>query len=497
MLKRFKVGFLVLCIALLLFTGCGDVDAFVPEETEQTTVLSVVTATPTPDPTPTPEPNPYIGLWTLDGRAFGLRLEENGTYLASIDGRERTGTYAFDADGVTLACDAEEPLALAFVDDALCSDDLKLQRSETIPQKQPEPVPVTFEAENDDLRVTVRGAIVEATLKNGKRAQTYCFTNAGIPPIENSRDWFDAGDSGLSATSFRVFKYDGSYTLWVTDDTGAQLAPIDVSVVSGFLYPIRAEGVTPIRIPLETFLSENGSSVDELNAAIASDAAAAGVYTRQGVVTAGVSLISHMAQYGASIVYQGHGSYQKEENWGVNPQWGSKLSRPTSDANGKYKYAGMQCVASIVWAYKAAGLNLCSEYGSDFCTISERAHKEDNKIKYDRAESGDILRIRNHYQMVVDRLDTDGDGADDTYLTYEMWAPHLTFLTLTFRQVQGRKAFSMDAVFEDTGWRREKAKFWEGSFRIPQDAFPAYLYDAVRNESLDREFKELLTALGL
>ena len=99
--------------------------------------------------------------------------------------------------------------------------------------------------------------------------------------------------------------------------------------------------------------------------------------------------------------------------------------------------------------------------------------------------------------MVVDRLDTDGDGADDTYLTYEMWAPHLTFLTLTFRQVQGRKAFSMDAVFEDTGWRREKAKFWEGSFRIPQDAFPAYLYDAVRNESLDREFKELLNALGL
>ena len=88
--------------------------------------------------------------------------------------------------------------------------------------------------------------------------------------------------------------------------------------------------------------------------------------------------------------------------------------------------------------------------------------------------------------MVVDRLDTDGDGADDSYLTYEMNAPHLAFLVLTFRQVRYRTFYDMEAVFEDAGRLRDEARFWPGSYFIPQAA-----------GGQRRALSRLLCALGL
>ena len=95
------------------------------------------------------------------------------------------------------------------------------------------------------------------------------------------------------------------------------------------------------------------------------------------------------------------------------------------------------------------------------CTTCKKALKwlDDNKISYDRAESGDIVKAGGHYLMIIDRLDQNNDGADDAYLTYEMWAPHLTFLILTFKQIHGREFFSMDAFFDNTGRNKKKAAY--------------------------------------
>lgn len=456
------------------------------------------TEAPTPEPTPTPEPNPYAGVWTIEDMPFSLELRNDGTYIASSMDEERTGTFTSDQTGVELHVDEDRVVKLTYYSrmDVMKAGEFKLVRDDLILYSGQYGIPVTFFDENEDLNVSVRGAVVEAVAKDGKLLQQYCFTKKGLIPPEDSRDWFDVSESGSPSETMRVYKYDGEYTLHTRDAEGNEYQPIDVTVVSGFRYPIRAEGLDCVRTSVRTLLANENVTIDDMNRAISRDIVAAGLYTRAGAVTSGVSLISHMAEYGLSIVYQGHGAYQAARDWGVNPEWGSKLENPTSDANGTYYYTGMQCVASIVWAYKQAGLNLVSEVNSAIGTLGERERSRDNKISYDRAESGDIIKTGGHYQMVIDRLDQNGDGVDDAYLTYEMWAPHLTMLILTFRSVRGREFFSMDAFFDNTGRNTKKAQYWKDTFRIPFDDLPAYLQEAQQTEITGRNFETLLNELG-
>ncbi len=468
-----------------------------PEPTAEPTTAP--TDTPTPLTTDTPEPNPYLGTWVIEDMPFMMDIRSDGTCSIISGEQEIVCSYTYDSADLYVSITPEQTVAFRYYYkvNKLMSDNYVLVRSEIETPVAAARIPISFENDNDAVSVYVRGAVVDVKVKDDRLVQQYCFTNQGLSPLETSRDWFDVLDSGEPSSHFRVYKFDGSYTLWLRNAEGELLSPIDVTVVSGFRYPIQAEGLDPVRHSLKTVLEENRTSVKNLNTAISEDVVAAGIYTREGVVTAGVSLISHMSEMGYSIVYQGKGSYQAQDDWGVNPQWGSKLDEPTTDGNGTYYYCGMQCVASIVWAYKQAGMNLFSTLRSEIGRLGELTKSGDNKIDYDRAETGDIVRAAGHYLMVIDRLDQNGDGADDAYLTYEMWAPHLTMLVLTFRQVRGRVFYSMDAFFEDTGHNAKKAVYWKNTFRIPQEAFPQYLKDAAQRESDDQAFSEFLKQFGL
>ena len=468
----------------------------VPGPTEEPTPEP--TETPEPEPTDTPEPNPFLGSWGIEDLPFLLDVRSDGTYTINSNGIEKTGTYKYNGSELSLYVSDDQSIDFKyyFNTDRMMHGSYVLRRSEIEASPVTETVPVTYSNENDTIAVSVRGAVVDAVLKDGRIAQEFCFTKQGLTPPEKSRDWFNVTDSGEPSAHIRTFKYDGSYTLWVRDTEGTILEPIDVEVASGYNYPIRAKNVEPIRRGLKQILEDHHSTIGDLNRKISADVAAAGLYTREGVVTAGVSLISNMSQMGFSIVYQGRGSYQGKDDWGANPKWGAKLNEPTEDGNGTYWYVGMQCVASIVWAYKQAGMNLVSERGSEIGRLGEHKQSGDNRIEYDRARTGDIVRTGGHYLMVIDRLDQDSDGAADAYLTYEMWAPHLTMLVLTFRQVRGRTFYAMDAFFDGTGHNIKKALYWENTFRIPKDALPDYLKKAIEYESSVQEFKALMEQFG-
>ena len=455
--------------------------------------------TATPAPTDTPEPNPFLGTWTIEDMPFLLDVRSDGTYLVSTNGVEKTGSYTYDSANLYLSVSDDETVDFRyyFKTGKMMHDEYVLSRSEIAEQRTFSDIPTTFTSETDEVSVFVRGAVVDVTLKNERLAAEYCFTNRGLTPPENSRDWFNVLDSGEPSAHFRGYKYDGSFTLWIRDTEGTVLEPIDVDVVSGFHYPVQAKNLEPVRHSVKLVLQENNSSIESLNEMISADIAAAGIYTREGVVTSGVSLISHMSEYGYSIVYQGKGSYQGMNDWGVNPKWGSKLDEPTSDPNGTYYYCGMQCVASIVWAYKQAGMNLFTTLRSEIGRNGERVKNNDNKIQYDRAKYGDIVRSGGHYLMIIDRLDQNNDGVADAYITYEMWAPHLTMLVLTFRQVRGRTFYSMDAFFDGTGKNKSKAVYWEDTFEIPMKELPEYLQRAVENEDAYQTFTAFLEQFGL
>ena len=460
--------------------------------TEKPTVPPAPTDTPSPVPTDTPKPNPYAGTWTILNRPFSLALRTDGTFTAKYRTETREGTYLFDDSEVTLVISESEMISLVYVVDAdlLRYMDYELIRSDLIAETDDSEIPVSFENKNETVRVRVRGAVVEAEILTETAAQQYCFTQKGCVPAENSHDWFDVSDTGEPQETFRVFKYDGSYTLWVKDVNGNPIGSIDVTVASGYTYPIDTTGIEPVRIPLERLLQDNGTSVDQMNQGLASEAATAGIYTRQGVVTAGVSLISRLAKLGSALPYQGSGTYHAGREWGVNPKWGTK--QRGSEKN----YFGMHDVASIIWAYKQAGMNLYALGSVPINSLGESSRGHDNKIDYDRAESGDLIKNGRHYIMVIDRLDQNGDGRDDAYLVYEMRTPFLSVVVYPFSEIRKREFYSMDAFFAGTGRNQEKVNYWKDRFRIPSEDLPAVLVEAAEKEKLESSYAAFLKLLG-
>lgn len=471
------------------------------------------TDTPTPTPTATPVPNPYVGVWTIEDMPFSLELRDDNTYLITVSDREREGAYTFGTNSVTLTGANGDSVELHYYSkaDTLKIDDFKLIRDDLVFFYDISSIPVSFQNENDDVAVTVRGSVVEAEAKNGKQIRSYCFTGAGLTPPEQSRDWFDTDDRGEDLNRVRVFKYDGAYTLWTIDTDGEPLTPIEVTVASGTRYTIGSEGIDFLRKPLRAFLRERDTGTDELNRSMCREVLAAGLYTRAGAVTAGVSLVSALSKYGYSVGRQENGTYQAAQEWGVNPMWGYELSAPEADEDEEEEeaaeeesdlivtsefYAGLGSAASIIWAYRQAGLNLCADVYTPITALGEREDVHDNRIDADRAESGDILENDGEYSMVVDRLDQNGDGADDAYLLYEMGKELLTVQILPFKQAQAWTAYSMDAFFDGRGRNVDRIIYWENTFKIPKEELPLYVLETIDSEETQLNFMQLIGKLG-
>lgn len=466
-------------------------------ETESDASATAPTLEPVPTPEPTPVPDSPYGIWSDATGTVTLSVSADGTVSltsaetsCSARGTVNRDSFSFtQADGST-----------ARIGYFLSGD--------TLTVSQPNQCDIVFNrtaygdyaavsdaadeaSANPFCLVWTDRAVVTVETDISFSITEYCFTAVNKQPSAGSPDWDDT-----DGAVFSVYKSDGTFFLWLKDSVGTIYGPREVNVQSGYTYPIKAEGLRSLSISLDGYAKEHGTTAEELTKSIYADIGRAGLYTRQGAVTSGISLVSHMAALGASVTYQGHGSYQGKDDWGVNPQWGAKLKNPTSDGNGTYYYTGMQCVAAIVWAYKQAGINLSNEAGSAIGTLGETVKKGDNTIRYDEARSGDIVKQNGHYLMVVDRLDTNRDGEDDTYLTYEMNAPHLTCLKLTFKQVRYREFFSMDGVFTNEGRRKDKARFWENTFFIPEESLPAELYAAMEAGSLARACARIAAVLG-
>ena len=475
------------------------------EPSEEPTPFCTDTPAPTDTsaPTDTPAPNPYVGVWTIEDLPFSLELRDDKTYLITVSEDEKEGAYTFDEGGVYLSVPGNRSVELRYYSraDTLKAFDFKLVRDDLVFFFDIGGVPVSFRTENEDLRVQVRGAIVEVQVKDGKTIRSYCFTGKGLVPPDDSADWFDAGASGTPTESFRAYKYDGSYSLWTRDADDALLASIDVVVRSGYEYPIESEGIDYLHKSLGRFLKERGTNTDELNRTISRNVIAAGIYTRAGAVTAGVSLISALSKYGYSIGYQENGNYQAEQEWGVNPRWGDKLSLSEreddpDETEPVSSYTGMNSAAGIVWAYKQAGLNLCADSGMTIVSLGERENALDNRIEENRAQSGDIIVLNGRYRMVIDRLDRDGNGSDDAYLTFEMGSPIMTLEILPFKQMHGEEVYAMDAFFDGTGRNIDSVRYWKDTFRIPADQLPTYIRETMEAEQKEQNYLELLEALG-
>lgn len=155
---------------------------------------------------------------------------------------------------------------------------------------------------------------------------------------------------------------------------------------------------TQLTESLSTFLNKNGSSVQELNTFIHDSVVENGAGTREGVVTAAVSLINFLYDnYNVKIPYYWGGSYQ---NYGINSNFGSQTKYSCSSST-CYYYLGFDCSGFVSWAIKNGGYKIernttegfDEKFSVDSCNITDK-----NCI----GQPGDLINSRtSHVQMIV------------------------------------------------------------------------------------------------
>lgn len=337
--------------------------------------------------------------------------------------------------------------------------------------------------------IAVKKAIVYVTLAENSNATEYCFQYPGTVPDEASYDWLPI--TNMENNTFHCYKYDGEYDLYVRNNEHQLSNKARVVVNSGYHYTFDGNEMRILPYSLSTFLTRNNSSIEEMNRYIAKEVIDAGWQTREGVAIAALSTISFLADYGMAIPYQGFGAFQFEKNWGVNPAWGQELLEAVDNGTGPDYHVGMQCVGGCVWAFKQAGINLSNpnvtwQIGKNGETkyIGDYEWASDNIIDYRRARTGDLVQIKSHYRTILDRLDTDGDGVCESYLSFEMHKPgevgyftcRITpMYTVSYRD---RNVFNMDNVYTGIGHQQNHCAYWKTTL-IPDEALPQYIKEAI------------------
>ena len=334
---------------------------------------------------------------------------------------------------------------------------------------------------------------VETNIDQGQ----YCFQYPNTIPKEKSHDWID-----FNTNKFQVYKYDGEYDLYIRDKNKNISNPYKVKVNSGYIYTFDGNEMNIVKEKLSDYLKKKNTSIDELNNYIAKEVINAGLYSREAVALAGISIISFLAEYKIAIPYMASGGYGGTKSWGANPNWGKKLLKPVNNGTGIDEYTGMACVGACRWVFQQAGLNINQNYGIsntwDIGRFGEVKKYRDNLLDYRNAKTGDVAKINSHYRIIIDRIDTNHDGECESYLSIEMHKPKpygyltcriLPMNTMTSRD-DSRAILSMEAIYNNTSRFKKDFVDWKETV-IPFDDLPDYIKNRYIIEQIKINIKEI------
>ena len=178
----------------------------------------------------------------------------------------------------------------------------------------------------------------------------------------------------------------------------------NVSISSGFMTSIAGLEIKDttsskkLDTKLEDFLLMQGTSVENLDAFVYDSVSSAGKGTREGVVTAAVSLVNYLYDnFNIKIPYYWGGEYQ---NYGVDKNFGAVAGSSCSPSTCYYK-DGFDCSGFVSWAIKNGGYNISrkttqgfhSSFSKNSCNV-----KDSNCI----GQPGDLINSAScHVQMIV------------------------------------------------------------------------------------------------
>lgn len=164
-------------------------------------------------------------------------------------------------------------------------------------------------------------------------------------------------------------------------------------------YVLSSDGHEILHQPLDSFLSSQGTSLEDFNALISENVQNAGYGTRAGVVAAAVTLIAELGNnYNVKVPYYWGGGHYDGVVDGALGYWGSTQCH--TYANGQsYNYCGLDCSGFVPWAIKNGGFNIAQMLAGDFQGLSgaQRVSLRNEAV----LEPGDLLESSGHIVLVV------------------------------------------------------------------------------------------------
>ena len=166
-------------------------------------------------------------------------------------------------------------------------------------------------------------------------------------------------------------------------------------------YTLSSDGHTILHEPLDEFLEDNGTSLEEFNELIAGNVEDAGFGTRAGVVAAAVTLIGELGDnYGVKVPYYWGGGHYDGVIIGAHHYWGSDPDCTTYANNQTYDYCGLDCSGFVPWAIKNGGFGMNQMLAGQFKNV-RGVEKVTLRSGEAVLEPGDLLESSGHIVLVV------------------------------------------------------------------------------------------------
>ena len=236
-----------------------------------------------------------------------------------------------------------------------------------------------------------KGVIVSATAqKISSEIAGYYFSYNNVRPNKQVGGYVATSNSKID-----VVRLPGTTYVWVEDTNGNVSEAGSITLSNDVLLITTSGGYKKLEnISLESYLSQSGWSIDELDKLIARSVRAAGLYTKDAAATAAVALQTVLAQtYKIKIP-----SWWGGKSWayGADKSWGVYRTKYAEKYDNWYYYYGLDCSGFTTWAYVNAGYNISrGQYPSYWSSGSKIAFSKDNGVP------GDFIVSDGHVKLIV------------------------------------------------------------------------------------------------
>lgn len=246
---------------------------------------------------------------------------------------------------------------------------------------------ITCKVSNDNTGPTISsissdGVIVSIKAsRNGYNISGYYFSYTNQRPNKNG------GYLATNLDNIDVVRLPGTTYVWVEDTQGNISSAAKINISTDV---VKHSGRILQGPSLGDHISSQGGSIDDFNKLMARSVRAAGLYTKVGAATAGVTLTTGLYQkYGITIPYWRGG---KTRTMGAFKGWGVYNNNPTYSG---YYYYGMDCDGFVNWSYLNTGIVYDSILSNSYYFWSGLPVSKEN------GDVGDVMRTDGHVKLIV------------------------------------------------------------------------------------------------